>query len=60
MGVDEKVGDVLVNDKIKPMFRDTNELTHEQLTDPDYAIKQIKELNGGKLYIACSKCHHCR
>jgi len=60
MGVDEKVGDGLVNNTIIPKFRDTNELTHEQLTDPDYAIKQIEKLNEGKFYITCSKCHHCR
>jgi len=61
MRVDEKVGYVSVSDKIKPKFRDTSELTHEQLTDPDYAIKQlIEKPNEGKLYVLCSKCHHCR
>ncbi len=43
-----------------PKFRDPNSLSPEQLTDPDYALKQIEKLNGGKLSITCSKCHHCR
>lgn len=41
------------------MFRDKSELTHEQLTDPDYAIKQIMKNSNG-FSRACSKCHHCR
>jgi len=45
---------------IEPKFRDPNELSLEQLTDPDCALKQLEELNGGKLSITCSKCHHCR
>ena len=44
----------------KPKFRDPSELTEEQLTDPDYRLKQLGKLNGGKLSITCSKCHHCR
>lgn len=61
MGVDEKVGDVLVNDKIKPKFRDISELTHEQLTDPDYRLKEVQKLAGEYNFdITCSKCHHCR
>ncbi len=49
-----------VSKTIKPKFRDSNELSLEQLTDPDYALKQLEKLNGGKLSITCSKCHHCR
>lgn len=49
-----------VSKAIKPRFRDPNELSSEQLTDPDYALKQLEKLNGGKLSITCSKCHHCR
>lgn len=45
---------------IEPKFRDESELTEEQLTDPDYRLKQLAKLNGGKLDITCSKCHHCR
>lgn len=45
---------------IKPKFRNANKLSQEQLTDPDYALKQLEKLNGGKLSITCSKCHHCR
>jgi len=45
---------------IEPKFRDPRELSPEQLTDPDYALKQLEKLNRGKLSITCSKCHHCR
>ncbi len=44
----------------KPKFRDLNELSYEQLTDPDYALKQLVKRSGGKISITCSKCHHCR
>ena len=44
----------------KPKFRDPNELSYEQLTDPDYALKQLIKLSSGKISITCSKCHHCR
>lgn len=44
----------------QPKFLDPSELTEEQLTDPDYALKQLEKLAGGKLNITCSKCHHCR
>ena len=44
----------------KPKFRDPNELSYEQLTDPDYALKQLVKRSGGKISITCSKCHHCR
>ena len=43
-----------------PKFRERSELSTEQLTDPDYRLKQLEKLNGGKLSITCSKCHHCR
>ena len=45
---------------IKPRFRNSKQLSLKQLTDPDYALKQLEKLNGGKLSITCSKCHHCR
>ena len=45
---------------IEPKFRDPATMTAEELTDPDYHIKQLEKLNGGKLKITCSKCHHCR
>lgn len=41
-------------------FRDPSQLSPEQLTDPDYALKQLEKINKGKLSITCSKCHHCR
>jgi hypothetical protein len=43
-------------------FRSENELTEEQLTDPDYRIKTLAieaGLDPSKMLI-CSKCHHCR
>ena len=42
----------------EPRFLDN--LTKEQLTDPDYRLKQLGKFNRGKLSITCSKCHHCR
>lgn len=44
----------------EPKFKNPEELSPEQLTNPDYALKQLEKLNGGKLSITCSKCHHCR
>ena len=35
-------------------------LTIEQLTDPDFRLKQLEKLSKGKFQITCSKCHHCR
>jgi len=49
-----------VSEIIEPKFRKYNELSFEQRTDPDYRLKQLEKLNGGKLSITCSKCHHCR
>lgn len=45
---------------VEPAFRDPSQLSAEQLTDPDYALKQLETLDRGKLSITCSKCHHCR
>ena len=45
---------------IEPKFVNPSELPPEALTNPDYAIKQLEKLNGSKLEITCSKCHHCR
>ena len=47
----------------KPKFRNPDDMTIEELTDPDYAKKQIMRLFGnGKDVdlLTCSKCHHCR
>jgi len=49
-----------VSEVIEPKFRDCSELSPEQLTDPDYALKELEKLNRGRLSITCSKCHHCR
>jgi len=49
-----------VSERTEPKFRNPKELSPEQLTDPGYALKQLEKLNGGKLSITCSKCHHCR
>lgn len=46
-------------EELKPKFRSPNELTIEQLTDPDYRLNQIMKQNGSNPAI-CSKCHHCR
>ena len=45
--------------KEKPKFRDPKTMTVEELTDPDYALKQLMRMNGAHP-ITCSKCHHCR
>lgn len=57
---EKEKGMVFPREIIEPKFRDPNELSLEQLTDPDCALKQLEKLNGGKLSITCSKCHHCR
>lgn len=44
----------------RPIFKETCELTNEQLTDPDYALKQLLKIHGDDCLIICSKCHHCR
>lgn len=49
-----------VKDLRRPKFRKASELTNEELTDPDFRLKQLEKLNKGKLSITCSKCHHCR
>ena len=62
MGVDvaEKVEFVLP-EITEPKFRDASTLTHEQLTDPDYRLKQLqKDANKYNLNVTCSRCHHCR
>lgn len=43
----------------KTMFLRDEDLSFEQLTDPDYRLKRIKkEYNYSPVY--CSRCHHCR
>ncbi|MBA7636886.1 hypothetical protein ES703_44514 [subsurface metagenome] len=54
------MGKEIKQNTLKPKFRDPSTLSAEQLTDPDYSLKQLEKLNGGKLSITCSKCHHCR
>jgi hypothetical protein len=42
-------------------FIPTMALSVEQLSDPDYALKQIDMINKSNFEITvCSKCHHCR
>lgn len=48
------------SEAVESRFIDPDELSLEQLTDPDYALKQLEKVNKGKLSITCSKCHHCR
>ena len=45
---------------LKPVFRNPSELSSEQLTNPDFALKQLEKLSKSNLSITCSKCHHCR
>lgn len=47
---------------IKPKFRDPATMTEEELTDPDYRLKQLAKKAGMKEsdILICSKCHHCR
>jgi len=46
--------------EFEPKFIDSGELTKEQLTDPDYAIKRLIRIGDGKIFMPCAKCHHCR
>jgi hypothetical protein len=46
--------------QFKPKFRDENELSFEERTDPDYRLRQLAQYYRGKLPITCSRCHHCR
>lgn len=49
-------------DKVAYKFRNEWELTEEQLTDPDYSMKQLAKMAGinEQRLMVCSKCHHCR
>lgn len=44
----------------KPKFRDPGTMTYEELYDPGYHLKQLAKLNGSRLDVTCSRCHHCR
>ena len=45
----------------KPKFLNTDELTEEQLTDPDFRLKEVQKLGKKNGYpLTCSRCHHCR
>lgn len=41
-------------------FISKEKLTKEQLTDPDFRLKQLQKKYGGEKVIGCSRCHHCR
>lgn len=43
----------------EPKFRNPEEMTTEELTDPDYRLRQPMKDNGA-YPLTCSKCHHCR
>lgn len=43
----------------EPKFRNPADMTTEQLTDPDYRLKQVVGDKGVRSAV-CSKCHHCR
>lgn len=44
---------------IEPKFRNPDDMTEEELTDPDYSLKRLAKDYGVHL-LTCSKCHHCR
>jgi len=44
----------------RPKFLKYSDLTLAQRNDPDYRLKKLERLNGNRLSITCSKCHHCR
>jgi len=47
----------------EPTFRNSDEMTIEELTDPDYRLKQVVKHFGSNKESTpaiCSKCHHCR
>lgn len=46
--------------KLKPKFVDKKTLSTEQLTNPDYRLKQLQKKYGDKFEVTCSRCHHCR
>ena len=54
------VTEIKKSNATKPKFRDPETMTYEELHDPDYHLKQLAKLSGGKFSITCSKCHHCR
>jgi hypothetical protein len=37
-------------------FRDVNELTSDQMNDPDFRLKQLNKLSQGKVAFICGKC----
>lgn len=43
-----------------PTFRDPSTMTVEELTDPDYRMKQLMRGSKDGQPAICSKCHHCR
>jgi hypothetical protein len=45
---------------MKAFFLNKEDLTIEQLEDPDFRLKQLQKLSGNKDTFTCSKCHHCR
>lgn len=45
--------------KIEPKFRNPDDMSEAELTDPDYRLKQLMKQNGTHS-MTCSKCHHCR
>lgn len=64
-GRKEEMTEVALPDVSKspvPLFRDRSLLSEEELTDPDYGLKQLEKINNGRynIGIGCSKCHHCR
>lgn len=51
---------LIVKDFTQPKFIGKENLSEEQLNDPDYRLKWLQQNFGGINTISCSKCHHCR
>ncbi len=47
---------------LDPKFRNPEDMTEEELTDPDYRKKRLaRDFGNGNIdRMTCSKCHHCR
>jgi hypothetical protein len=45
----------------EPEFLPLKCLSEDQISDPDYAIRQLDMMNKNNFEMTmCSKCHHCR
>lgn len=58
-GEEEMATEIKEKEKVEPKFRNPDEMTEEELTDPDYWLKRLMKQNRD-YPMTCSKCHHCR